>query len=81
MTKPGSQQEDKERGEPVVSALGLAQPVKHLTRIRNVIVQAERRDAGKRLDSVLHARLPQFSRARLQSWIKEGRECGLEMPG
>ena len=36
-------------------------------------MQAEQRDAGKRLDSMLHARLPQFSRARLQSWIKEGR--------
>jgi len=76
MAKPGSQQEDKERGKPEVSLLRFAQlvqPVWHLTRIRNVIVQAEQRDAGKRLDSMLHARLPQFSRARLQSWIKEGR--------
>lgn len=30
-------------------------------------------DAGKRLDSFLHERLPQFSRSRLQGWIKEGR--------
>jgi 23S rRNA pseudouridine1911/1915/1917 synthase len=30
-------------------------------------------DAGKRLDQVLHQRLPQFSRARLQGWIKSGR--------
>jgi 23S rRNA pseudouridine1911/1915/1917 synthase len=29
-------------------------------------------DAGKRLDSFLHERLPQFSRSRLQSWIKSG---------
>lgn len=31
------------------------------------------RDAGKRLDAFLHERLPQFSRARLQAWIKEAR--------
>lgn len=30
-------------------------------------------DAGKRLDHVLHARLPEYSRARLQEWIKSGR--------
>ena len=30
-------------------------------------------EAGKRLDLVLHQRFPQFSRARLQDWIKEGR--------
>jgi 23S rRNA pseudouridine1911/1915/1917 synthase len=30
-------------------------------------------DAGKRLDSFLHERLPEYSRARLQSWIKEDR--------
>jgi 23S rRNA pseudouridine1911/1915/1917 synthase len=29
-------------------------------------------DAGKRLDHVLHHRFPQFSRARLQGWIKSG---------
>ncbi len=29
-------------------------------------------DAGKRLDHVLHQRLPQYSRARLQDWIKHG---------
>lgn len=28
-------------------------------------------DAGKRLDSFLRERLPEFSRSRLQSWIKE----------
>jgi 23S rRNA pseudouridine1911/1915/1917 synthase len=38
-----------------------------------VEVRAEARDAGKRLDSFLHERLPEFSRSRLQSWIKEGR--------
>ncbi len=30
-------------------------------------------DAGKRLDSYLHERLPQLSRSRIQDWIKSGR--------
>ena len=30
-------------------------------------------DAGKRLDHFLQEQLTQFSRSRLQSWIKEGR--------
>lgn len=30
-------------------------------------------EAGKRLDHVLHQRFPQYSRARLQDWIKSGR--------
>ncbi|HEY3837038.1 MAG TPA: RluA family pseudouridine synthase [Bryobacteraceae bacterium] len=30
-------------------------------------------DRGKRLDILLHERLPEFTRSRLQSWIKEGR--------
>ncbi|MBV9264932.1 MAG: RluA family pseudouridine synthase, partial [Acidobacteriaceae bacterium] len=30
-------------------------------------------DTGKRLDSFLHERLPEFSRSRLQSWIKVDR--------
>jgi len=30
-------------------------------------------DAGQRLDSYLHARLPEFSRSRLQEWIASGR--------
>jgi 23S rRNA pseudouridine1911/1915/1917 synthase len=30
-------------------------------------------DRGKRLDSFLHERLPEFSRSRLQSWIKGAR--------
>lgn len=30
-------------------------------------------DAGKRLDAFLHEKLPEFSRARLQTWVKEGR--------
>jgi 23S rRNA pseudouridine1911/1915/1917 synthase len=30
-------------------------------------------DSGKRLDAFLHERLPEFSRSRLQSWIKSDR--------
>jgi len=30
-------------------------------------------DAGKRLDQLVHERLPQFSRSRIQQWIKDGR--------
>jgi 23S rRNA pseudouridine1911/1915/1917 synthase len=37
-----------------------------------LIIQALETDRGKRLDSLLHERLPQFSRSRLQSWIREG---------
>jgi len=33
---------------------------------------AEPGDAGQRLDHFLQTRLPEFSRSRLQSWIKEG---------
>jgi len=38
-----------------------------------VVLIAERADAGKRLDAFLHERLPQFSRSRLQAWIKQDR--------
>ncbi|HEY3936046.1 MAG TPA: RluA family pseudouridine synthase [Bryobacteraceae bacterium] len=37
------------------------------------MLTAETADAGKRLDAFLHERLPDFSRSRLQSWIKEER--------
>ena len=36
-------------------------------------LKAEGQDTGKRLDAFLHERLPEFSRSRLQSWVKEGR--------
>ncbi len=36
-------------------------------------VAAEDCDRGKRLDAFLHERLPDFSRSRLQTWIKAGR--------
>jgi len=35
-------------------------------------IELNQQDAGKRLDHVLQSRLPQFSRARLQDWIKHG---------
>jgi 23S rRNA pseudouridine1911/1915/1917 synthase len=38
-----------------------------------LIVTVDAPAAGKRVDSFLHERLPQFSRARLQSWLKKGR--------
>ena len=34
---------------------------------------AEPADSGRRLDHLLHDRLPQFSRSRIQDWIKAGR--------
>lgn len=36
-------------------------------------LQPKQEDTGKRLDSFLHERLPEFSRSRLQSWIKGNR--------
>ena len=36
-------------------------------------ILASANDRGKRLDSLLHERLPEFSRSRLQSWIRDGR--------
>jgi 23S rRNA pseudouridine1911/1915/1917 synthase len=38
-----------------------------------VELSVAREDAGKRLDKLLQERLSEFSRARLQEWIKEGR--------
>ncbi len=38
-----------------------------------MILNAEPGDTGKRLDSFLHERLPDFSRSRLQSWIRAER--------
>lgn len=35
-------------------------------------LQAEATDAGKRLDAFLHERLPEYSRSRLQQWIRDG---------
>ncbi len=38
-------------------------------------------DRGKRLDQFLHARLPQYSRSRLQEWIEQGRVLVNGSPG
>lgn len=39
----------------------------------SITLHATSSDAGKRLDSFLHERLPDFSRSRLQGWIKDNR--------
>jgi 23S rRNA pseudouridine1911/1915/1917 synthase len=39
----------------------------------SITLEAGADDRGKRLDWFLHERLPEYSRARLQSWIKTGR--------
>lgn len=36
-------------------------------------LRADLADRGKRLDSFLHEKMPEFSRSRLQSWIKDDR--------
>ncbi len=38
-----------------------------------MLIATRAEDRGKRLDILLHERLPQFTRSRLQTWIKEGR--------
>jgi len=38
-----------------------------------ILLRTQSADAGKRLDAFLHERLAEFSRSRLQSWIKDGR--------
>lgn len=38
-----------------------------------MVVHAELTDSGKRLDHFLQEKLPQFSRSRLQEWVKGGR--------
>jgi 23S rRNA pseudouridine1911/1915/1917 synthase len=38
-----------------------------------MILKTEAADRGKRLDAFLHQKLPEYSRSRLQSWIREGR--------
>lgn len=38
-----------------------------------MLLKAEAADRGKRLDAFLRGKLPEYSRSRLQSWIREGR--------
>jgi 23S rRNA pseudouridine1911/1915/1917 synthase len=40
---------------------------------QNITIHVSTADRDKRLDSLLHEQLPQFSRSRLQSWIRDGR--------
>ena len=37
------------------------------------MVNASAKDAGKRLDHFLQEHMPEYSRSRLQEWIKSGR--------
>ena len=41
--------------------------------MKQLILSAQPLDAGKRLDVFLQEQLPQYSRSRLQTWIKAGR--------
>jgi 23S rRNA pseudouridine1911/1915/1917 synthase len=38
-----------------------------------MLLKAEPTDRGKRLDAFLHEKLPEYSRSRLQTWIREAR--------
>ena len=38
-----------------------------------MLLRAEPTDRGKRLDAFLHERLPEYSRSRLQTWIRQAR--------
>lgn len=38
-----------------------------------MLLRAEPTDRGKRLDAFLHDRLPEYSRSRLQTWIRQAR--------
>jgi 23S rRNA pseudouridine1911/1915/1917 synthase len=46
-----------------------------------MLLKAEGADRGKRLDALLHERLPEYSRSRLQSWIRESRVRLNGVPG
>ncbi|HUB77969.1 MAG TPA: RluA family pseudouridine synthase [Bryobacteraceae bacterium] len=39
----------------------------------SIRLRVEPEDAGKRLDQLIHERLAEFSRARIQQWIRDGR--------
>ena len=41
--------------------------------VTRVQLTVDLQDAGKRLDQMLHERLPEFSRSRIQDWIRAGR--------
>jgi 23S rRNA pseudouridine1911/1915/1917 synthase len=46
-----------------------------------MLLKTEAADRGKRLDAFLHQELPEYSRSRLQSWIREGRVLVNQAPG
>jgi 23S rRNA pseudouridine1911/1915/1917 synthase len=46
-----------------------------------MLLRAEAADQGKRLDFFLHERLPEYSRSRLQTWIREARVHVNRAPG
>ena len=46
-----------------------------------MLLKAAEADRGKRLDALLHERLPEYSRSRLQSWIRDGRVQVNGVPG
>jgi 23S rRNA pseudouridine1911/1915/1917 synthase len=46
-----------------------------------MLLKAGEPDRGKRLDALLHERLPEYSRSRLQTWIREGRVQVNGVPG
>ena len=41
--------------------------------ILNIRLQATPADQGKRLDALLHEKLSEYSRSRLQNWVRDGR--------
>ena len=49
--------------------------------IERVRLRTEPQDAGKRLDQVVHERLAQYSRSRIQQWIRDGRVLVNGNPG
>jgi 23S rRNA pseudouridine1911/1915/1917 synthase len=46
-----------------------------------MLLTAEAADRGKRLDAFLHEKLPEYSRSRLQTWIREARVLVNGAPG
>lgn len=56
-----------------MTAVSLRQRHPATRKLKAVHLFPERHDAGKRLDQVIHERLPQFSRSRIQEWIRGGR--------
>ncbi len=46
-----------------------------------MLLKAEAADRGKRLDAFLHEKLPEYSRSRLQTWIRQARVLVNGAPG